>query len=571
MKKQVLFFIIYISMMGMAVAQDLYLVKDSHKDLAEKLSVLFPDARTYSSAIRSYQAEAVINFALSHYPELSPGDKAILLDMMNHFDQKKHELPALSVEEQKQEGLYAKRKPTLKYFYKNAQHFLSVDADGFSLRANPIVQLSYGNASNDGNRIFQNTRGAELSGYIDRKIYFYTRVLENQQRFLPQTEQYIQAYSAIPQQGFYKAYNSAVIDGLTGYDFLNAQACIGLPISKSVSLEFGHGRHFMGNGLRSLLLSDFSNNYLYLKFDTRVWKLHYQNIFAELNATSANQFGGDELLTKKYMATHYLSFRPLPWAEVGIFESVIFSRKNQFELQYLNPVIFYRMVEQFLGSSDNALLGLNASVNFKNKVRLYGQLMLDEFNLGFFKQDGWWGNKYGIQAGMKWHHPFSVDQLDVQLEYNMVRPFTYSHDRTEDGVVLTSYTHYNMPLAHPLGSNFREWLTRVTYRGVRKLELVGDVVYMQSGKDQDGKNYGADPRINNVTRFQDFGNKLLQGSANDVLFLRLNLTYELWKNYQVFLNPQYRKTMNPGNLPSSDHLYLGGGISINLALDKNIF
>ena len=75
-------------------------------------------------------------------------------------------------------------------------------------------------------------------------------------------------------------------------------------------MELGHGRHFIGNGMRSLLLSDFSNNYFYLKFNTRVWKLNYQNLFAELSAVSANQLPGDLLLNKKYMASHYLSFRP---------------------------------------------------------------------------------------------------------------------------------------------------------------------------------------------------------------------------------------------------------------------
>ena len=65
---------------------------------------------------------------------------------------------------------------------------------------------------------------------------------------------------------------------------------------------------------------------------------------------------------------------------------MVFARQNQFELQYLNPVIFYRMVEQILGSPDNAMIGLNVSYDIKNRIRVYGQLLLDELNLGLFKK-----------------------------------------------------------------------------------------------------------------------------------------------------------------------------------------
>ena len=85
-------------------------------------------------------------------------------------------------------------------------------------------------------------------------------------------------FQTIQGQGFYKDYNSGVIENLRGYDYLNAQAYVGINVSKSVAIEFGHGKHFIGNGIRSMLISDYANNYFYLKFNTRVWKLHYQNV-----------------------------------------------------------------------------------------------------------------------------------------------------------------------------------------------------------------------------------------------------------------------------------------------------
>ncbi len=37
-----------------------------------------------------------------------------------------------------------------------------------------------------------------------------------------------------------------------------------------------------------------------------------------------------------------------------------------------------------------------------DKIKFYSQFILDELTLSeFTKKDGWWGNKFGIQAGLK--------------------------------------------------------------------------------------------------------------------------------------------------------------------------
>jgi len=122
------------------------------------------------------------------------------------------------------------------------------------------------------------------------------------------------------------------------------------------------------------------------------------------------------------MATHYLSYKPTKKFEIGLFETVIFNRENQYELQYLNPVILYRVVEFGLGSPDNVLLGMNANYTFGGHFQAYGQMVLDEFNLTKLNEgNDWWGNKFGYQIGMKYYNAINIDHLDLQLEYNTVR------------------------------------------------------------------------------------------------------------------------------------------------------
>ena len=52
--------------------------------------------------------------------------------------------------------------------------------------------------------------------------------------------------------------------------------------AKYLDFQFGYDKNFIGNGYRSLFLSDFGNSYLFLKINTRIWKFNYLNLFMEL-------------------------------------------------------------------------------------------------------------------------------------------------------------------------------------------------------------------------------------------------------------------------------------------------
>ena len=60
-----------------------------------------------------------------------------------------------------------------------------------------------------------------------------------------------------------------------------------------------------------------------------------------------------------------------------------------------------------------------------------------------------------------------IRHLDLQAEYNSARPFTYSH-----ASLFTNYAHYRQPLAHPLGSNFKEFVFIGRYQPLKKAFIV---------------------------------------------------------------------------------------------------
>ena len=406
------------------------------------------------------------------------------------------------------------KRPLIKHFYKTPAHFFEVEKSDFFLRVNPLLQFRLANASNDDFMIFENQRGINIHGGIDEKIYFHTAILESQARYPVYVNNFRQKFRAVPGAGFVKNYISRIFDFNNGVDYLLANAYVGLNVSRHVNLELGHGRHFIGNGLRSLFLSDFSTDYFYLKLNTRVWKFHYQNIFGELTRPERGPDLGDRLLPKKYFAAHYLSLNILPTLNVGLFETVVFAREDQFELQYLNPVILYRTVEGAIGSPDNVLLGIDIKWNLLKKASLYSQFVLDEFKISEITAGtGWWANKYGLQMGLKYLDLFGVDQLDAQVEYNIVRPYTYSHNTG-----IANYSHYNQGLAHPLGGNFREALFQIRYQPTPKWSMVMRAITIQTGEDRDTLNFGSNILLPNNDRVADFGNEIGQGVS-----MRINL------------------------------------------------
>ncbi|MBK9736173.1 MAG: hypothetical protein IPO92_14920 [Saprospiraceae bacterium] len=431
---------------------------------------------------------------------------------------------------------------------------------------NPVLNVSYHKEANNDNIIFQNLRGVEARAYIDDKVYIYTQLLENQRSYLSFVDDRIQKFGTLPGQGFWKPYSSGVIGNLKGYDFFNARAYIGFNPVKSINIEFGHGNHFIGNGIRSLLLSDYSHNYLYLKFNTRIWKFQYQNIFAEMAPTSTLFNQGNKLLPKKYTATHYLAFKPNTKFEIGLFETVVFARENHFEFQYLNPVILYRAVEHFLDSPDNVILGLNVKWNAVKGVSLYGQLILDEFKLSEVKkQSGWWANKFGGQFGIKYINAFGIDHLDMQLEYNAVRPYTYAHRDTLSslpGYSVANYSHENQPLAHPLGANFKEMIYIVRYKPFDRFYVMAKGLFTKYGDDRPGEDWGGNILIPLDSREKDYGNFIGQGLATTVKAINVDVSYEIFQNYFIDLQGMWRQTTT--DVTKNQH-YIGGGLRVNIA------
>jgi hypothetical protein len=249
--------------------------------------------------------------------------------------------------------------------------------------------------------------------------------------------------------------------------------------------------------------------------------------------------GPDRLLRKKYAVFHHLDVNVTKQLNVGLFEGIMFGRSNRFEFGYLNPVIFYRSIEQQNGSFDNSVAGMDFKLNTLKQVQVYGQFLLDEFNFQQIrKDDSWWANKWGLQLGARYINAFGLKNLDLQLEHNRVRPFTYSH---RDSVA--NYTHYNQPLAHPLGANFSEVIGIARYQPAPKWTLLGKIFYWKQGLDTGSRSFGSNIFLPNTPPFRqgDYGYKIISGIESKTVLTSLLLSYELKENLFIEALIMHRK------------------------------
>jgi hypothetical protein len=425
--------------------------------------------------------------------------------------------------------------PWFKTFYKQKANFYEVNQKDFFLAINPVIQQVQSVEEINGQRnpqtVFLNSKGLTLRGMIGNKLGFSSYLTDNQER----GPQYFQnlttasGYPAVPGTGYWQSFKG------TAFDYFDNRASIYFNAWKYFNFQFGYDKNFIGDGYRSLFLSDNSAPYTFLKFDTHIWKLDYQTIYMQL---VGQHQPGNYLYPQKYGVIHYLRVNPNKWLNVGLFESVMFSRPNHYEFSYLDPTIFLIGAQQQDGSTDKTTAGLDFKANVAHSFQFYGQLLFDEFILDsiLHYSHGYWANKQAVQLGFKYIDAFKVKNLDLQLEANIVRPFTYtSHD------TVTNYSNYNQPMADPLGANFDEFIGICRYQPINKLNLTGKVIYYRQGLDSAGENFGSNILLDYNTRAMDEGFKIGTGMLATCLNASFNASYEVKENIYIDLSLQYRK------------------------------
>ncbi len=452
------------------------------------------------------------------------------------------------------------------------EHMISFKGKNYWFTLDPGVDLQLGSDSNSDEYTYNNTRIGVVQGGLGKKLNFHAVIYESQGRFADYFNRYAESIAAdgggnpaiIPAFGIAKEFKG------TDYDYPLATGYLSYSPSEMFNVQFGHGKNFLGDGYRSLLLSDVGSPSPYFKINTTFWKLKYTNTWMSLRDVRQEVTENGAFETK-YMATHYLSYNITKRLNIGLFESVLWDTSNNrgIDINYLNPIIFYRAIEFSTGPrSGNALVGLSTKYKVSDQVAMYGQLIIDEFSSGdIFGGEKSWKNKLGFQVGAKYFNAFNVDNLYLQAEYNQVRPYTYSHN-----TIVLNYGHNNQSMAHLWGANFKEFIGIARYERGR---LFGSakVVFGEKGFDfndgTDDSNYGGDIYRDERDRPSDTGIEIAQGNTTSIFHGELQAGYLInpstnLKIYGSLIYRDFDPTVNTATDFSNTTTWFNFGIRTDL-------
>lgn len=440
-------------------------------------------------------------------------------------------------------------------------------ASKFYLTIDPLFNFELGKdfADSTGEKLYKNTRGFLIRGSIGSDFAFETSFYENQATYAQYIDDYIKStddlfpqknnydYNVVPGQGRSKAFRT------NGYDYAMASGYISYSPHKIINLQVGHGKHFVGDGYRSLLLSDNTFNYPFARITTTFKNFQYTNLYASfMNLTD----GGvktppnvERLFQKKTASFQLLSANFFNRLQLGFFQGMIWEAADTMNRQDVNfntfnPVIGVNSAVFGLNNKNNILLGATLKIKIINSISLYGQYMLDDISSSAIRK------KFGYQIGIKYFDVFRIKNLHFQAEYNNVRPYAYASTNT-----FQSYTHYNQALAHPLGANFYEAVGFINYR-VKDFFIQLKANYAVKGNDTAAFNYGGNifKSDNSFPLNQPVDNiSTTQGLKTTIMYQDVHIGYLVnpSTNFNIVLGLSNRIEKTDLNTKQTQFVYLG--------------
>ena len=350
------------------------------------------------------------------------------------------------------------------------KHLFEIKGENYYLTISPVFDFALGRdlADTAQRRLFQNTRGFHIEGDLFRNFSFSTSLYENQSRHAYYQSNYYQLIGeryVNSADSSYSVFN-AVVPGSArtksfkgdGFDYAYAVGSIVYKPWKVLTIRAGNTAHFIGNGYRSLLLSDNSCPAPFYQLNYRFaprWEFVYlRSKFLNLLRRPASTTAEAYYEAKGY-AVNYLSFQATPTLNIAVFEGTVYSRGDSVTSTHSHP-LYYNPIPGLsaflLGDQEvNAILGLDIGYSPSQQVRIYTQFAYNN------KSEG-----YGAQLGIRLSEPFDWSNCFFQLEWNHASNTLYQSVNPR-----LNYSHYNLPLAHSKGGGFSEFVLRANYEWKR--------------------------------------------------------------------------------------------------------
>lgn len=344
------------------------------------------------------------------------------------------------------------------------KHLVEIKGEDYKITIDPAVVFSGGQDLIDTSerKLFQNTRGIYIDVNLFKNFSFFTTFYENQARFSDyQSEYYSGLGELYPNPQTYNTQNAFIpgeartkpFDG-DAFDYAFAVGAMTYKPFETLEFMAGNNQQFIGNGYRSILLSDNNGNSPYFRVN---WSITPKFRFNYLRSRHLNLLrrpatsSVESYYESKGYAVNYFTFTPNPNLEFSLFEGSVWSRGDSINSTFSNPLAFNPIpgISKAIGGDNvSSFLGLNIGAQLGKKHRVYSQIAIPNYNFSMA----------AVQFGYRGYEFFQLPELMLQVEYNYVPSGFYNNENPR-----LNYINNNSPLAHIKGQGFQEFLTRISY------------------------------------------------------------------------------------------------------------
>jgi len=170
-------------------------------------------------------------------------------------------------------------------------------------------------------------------------------------------------------------------------------------------------------------------NGLRLQYRARNWSYDFHaTVLDQMNVSSQDYAGGigPAGVADRYLVAHRFNWRPRHNLEFAASEVLVFGGfERPFQWNYLNPILPYYWEQLNDNSDDNPLWNFELSWRIRDGLLLYGEWMLDDFQIDFTSEP----QQIGVLLGGTWVPNLADGRLTLNAEYQRINTFVYGQGK----------------------------------------------------------------------------------------------------------------------------------------------
>jgi hypothetical protein len=239
-------------------------------------------------------------------------------------------------------------------------------------------------------------------------------------------------------------------------------------------------------------------------------------------------------LVKRYFSGHRLEIRPHRRLEVGLSEVVVYGGAGrQLEGYYLNPLLPYYWEQLNVDTDDNPLWALDASYLVPGGPMLYGEFLIDDFQIDFKSEP----QQVGWLLGFNWHRLLGIRGSFVTFDWTHLEPTVYRGTKPHN-----RYLNWGVGMGSTLGPDAERYYLRWRQHVSQTVDVTFYGKLIRSGETTIRT-----PLESPVTR-----NEFPTGVVEATTETRLNVNYQPSAHLRVNVGGGYRWRENVGHVSDSD-------------------